>query len=126
MFKRIDHVELITSDLERAVRFYCEILGFKVKERKKVDHPPMEEIVFLQLNDTLLELISGKAPAPAPAERWRVGYRMMAMEVEDMDRAVEYLKGKGVEISQEPVVLGTSKRGEMKDPDGNILELRQW
>ena len=126
MFKRIDHVELITSDLERAVRFYSEILGFKVKERKKVDHPPMEEIVFLQLNDTLLELISGKAPAPAPAERWRVGYRMMAMEVEDMDRAVEYLKGKGVEISQEPVVLGTSKRGEMKDPDGNILELRQW
>jgi glyoxylase I family protein len=126
MFKRIDHVELITNNLERAVRFYSEVLGFKVKERKKVDHPPMEEIVFLQLNDTLLELISGKAPAPAPAERWRVGYRMMAMEVEDMDRAVEYLKGKGVEISQEPVVLGTSKRGEMRDPDGNILELRQW
>ncbi len=126
MFKRIDHVELITPDMERAVRFYSEILGFKLKERKKVEHHPMEEIVFLQLNDTMLELISGKAPEPMPANAWRVGYRMMALEVEDMDKAVSYLKSKGVEICREPVLIGTSRRAEMKDPDGNILELRQW
>ncbi len=86
----------------------------------------MEEIAFLQLNDSMLELISGKAPEPSPAKAWRAGYRMMAMEVEEMGRAVEYLKGKGVEISQPPVQLGKSQRAEMKDPDGNILELRQW
>jgi glyoxylase I family protein len=35
---------------------------------------------------------------------------MIAIEVADMDRAVEYLKGKGVEISAGPVILGKSKR----------------
>ena len=51
---------------------------------------------------------------------------MIAIEVEDMDKAVEYLKAKGVEISSGPVVLGKSKRAEIKDPDGLSIELRQW
>jgi glyoxylase I family protein len=50
----------------------------------------------------------------------------MAIEVDDMDRAVQYLKGKGVEVSWGPVTLGTSKRAEIKDPDGLSIELRQW
>jgi glyoxylase I family protein len=50
----------------------------------------------------------------------------MAIEVDDMDRAVQYLKGKGVEVSRGPVTLGTSKRAEIKDPDGLSIELRQW
>jgi catechol 2,3-dioxygenase-like lactoylglutathione lyase family enzyme len=31
MFKRIDHVEIVTDQLERTVQFYTEILGFTVK-----------------------------------------------------------------------------------------------
>lgn len=30
---RIGHVHLKVSDLERAVRFYCEVLGFSVQQR---------------------------------------------------------------------------------------------
>ncbi len=33
MFKRIDHIEIITGDLEKSVDFYTNILGFKVKDR---------------------------------------------------------------------------------------------
>ena len=29
MFKRIDHVEIIPQDLEKTLKFYTEILGFK-------------------------------------------------------------------------------------------------
>ncbi len=43
-----------------------------------------------------------------------------------MAKAVEYLKGKGVDIALEPVDLGDSLRGEIRDPDGLIIELRQW
>ena len=50
----------------------------------------------------------------------------MAIEVDDMDRAIEYLKSKGVSVSWGPVTLGTSKRAEIKDPDGLSIELRQW
>jgi glyoxylase I family protein len=96
-----------------------------MKMRKKVDSPPLEEVCFLELAGTVLELVSVKNPAP-PTKVPQVGYRMMAIEVEDMDKAVEYLKSKGVEISVPPVSLGPSKRGEIKDPDGIVIELRQW
>jgi hypothetical protein len=43
-----------------------------------------------------------------------------------MTRAVDYLKGKGVAIAREPVDLGDSFRGEIRDPDDLIIELRQW
>jgi len=126
MFKRIDHVEIIPSDFERTIEFYTDILGFKIKTRRKIDRDPINEIIFIELGDTVVELISIRNPAPKSAAEWEVGYTSMAIEVEDMDRAIEYLKTKGVKISREPVVIGTSKRAEIKDPDGLTIELRQW
>ncbi len=126
MFKKIDHVEIIPRNLERTLKFYTEILGFRIKERKKVGMPPLEEIVYVELNGTVIELMSVQNASSIPPDLWRVGYRMIAIEVENMDKAVEYLKGKGVELSAGPVVLGTSKRAEIKDPDGLSIELRQW
>ncbi len=126
MFKKIDHVEIIPRNLERTLKFYTETLGFKIKERKKVGMPPLEEIVYVELNGTVIELMSVQNPPSIPPDLWRVGYRMIAIEVENMDKAVEYLKGKGVELSAGPVVLGKSKRAEIKDPDGLSIELRQW
>jgi glyoxylase I family protein len=126
MFKRIDHMEIVPRDMDKAIAFYTEVLGFKFKERRKVGNPPVEEIAYLTLNDTMLEMLTGKIPAPLPTAPLQLGYRMMAIEVEDMDRAVEYLKSKGVTISRPPMLLGKSKRAEIKDPDGISIELRQW
>ncbi len=126
MFKRIDHVEIIPSDVEKTIDFYTEIMGFKIKSRRKVEASPLEEVIFLELDDTVIELMAVKNPAPVSTERWQVGFKAIAIEVEDMDRAVEYLKRKGVEITGGPITLGTSKRAEIKDPDGLTIELRQW
>ncbi len=126
MFKRIDHVEILPSDVEKTIDFYTEILGFKIKSRQKVKVPPLEEVVFLELDDTVIELLAVKNPAPVSTEQWQVGFKVIAIEVEDMDRAVEYLKRRGVEITREPITLGTSKRAEIEDPDGLTIELRQW
>jgi hypothetical protein len=51
---------------------------------------------------------------------------MMALEVEDMDRALTLLKSKGVESSWGPVKRPSYARAEIRDPDGNGIELRQW
>ena len=126
MFKRIDHTEFVPADFEKTLCFYTEILGFKIMMRRKVDRPPMKEIIFLELNGTVIELVSVQNPSPRAADPWQIGYRMFALEVGDMDEAIAYLKSKGVEISMAPVNLGTSKRAEIKDPDGLSIELRQW
>ena len=127
MFKRIDHVEIIPRDAEKAIKFYGEVLGFRLKERIKIGMGPLEEVIFMGLGDTALEIVSMKNPAPRSTEAVVAGYRMMAIEVDDMEKAITYLKGKGVEVSVEPVSLpGGSKRAEIRDPDGLGIELRQW
>jgi catechol 2,3-dioxygenase-like lactoylglutathione lyase family enzyme len=35
MFKRIDHVEIVTDQLHRTVQFYTEVLGFTAKARDR-------------------------------------------------------------------------------------------
>ena len=126
MFKRIDHAEIIPSNVEQTIDFYVNILGFKVKSRQAMDRPPMKEIVYLELGDTVIELIAADNPTPKSEEAWQVQYRGIALEVENMDEAVAHLKGKGVEIAIPPVDLGDSFRGEIRDPDGLIIELREW
>jgi glyoxylase I family protein len=124
MFKRIDHVEIIPKDLKRSEEFYSHILGFKFKERIIVNQPPLKEVVFLTLNDTMLELLSYENPTPPAA--CQVGYCAMALEVEDMEKALRYLKTRGIETCWGPVHFGRSIRTEIKDPDGLTIELRQW
>ena len=126
MFKRIDHVEIIAGNADVTVDFYTRILNFKIKEQIKIDRPPMKEVIFMELNGTTIELISVQNPSPKSADPWQIGYRMFALEVEDMDEAISYLKSKGVVISMEPVNLRNSKRAEIRDPDGLPIELRQW
>jgi 4-hydroxyphenylpyruvate dioxygenase-like putative hemolysin len=37
MFKRIDHVEIVTDQLDRTVQFYTDVLGFKVKTKDRIE-----------------------------------------------------------------------------------------
>jgi catechol 2,3-dioxygenase-like lactoylglutathione lyase family enzyme len=55
-----------------------------------------------------------------------LGYRMIALEVDDMQKAVEYLKTKGTEIVWGPKVREKYVRAEIRDPNGFNIELRQW
>ena len=126
MFKRIDHFEIVPGDAEKTINFYTDILGFRIKNRKEVKMPPMKEVIYLQLGDTVLEIISADDPKPKSEFPWQVGYRGIAIEVEDMAKAVDYLRSRGIEIALDPVDLGNSYRGEIRDPDGLIIELRQW
>ncbi len=125
MFKRIDHVEIVSGNLERSIRFYQEVFGFALKEKIRPPSPEVEEIAFLTLGDTMLELLAMKDSAP-PAKVAQIGFRTMAIEVDEMDRAIQFLKSKGVQVSWGPVTLGRSKRAEIKDLDGLSIELRQW
>jgi|SRR5580704_8634664 hypothetical protein len=76
---------------------------------------------------TVVELISyeGVTVDPAPQTE-HLGYRMMALEVDDMQRAADYLRTKGVNIIWGPRVRETYSRAEICDPNSYHIELRQW
>jgi glyoxylase I family protein len=131
MFKRIDHVEIVTDQPDRTIQFYIEVLGFKLKSRQRVQPPdggvPLN-LAYLDLGGTTVELITyegGKiAPAPTGAH---LGYNLIALEVDDMQATIEYLKTKGVDVVWGPIVhKGQYARAEITDPNGYHIELRQW
>ena len=126
MFKRVDHVEIVPRNAEKTIDFYVNILSFRIRSRNEVKMPPLKEVIYLELGDTVIEIISADDPKPKSEALWEVGYRGIALEVEDMTKAVNYLQGKGIAIAREPLDLGDSIRGEIRDPDGLIIELRQW
>ncbi|HVJ13526.1 MAG TPA: VOC family protein, partial [Burkholderiales bacterium] len=74
MFKRIDHIELLTAAPERAVAFYTGVLGFRERERMRIPQTPSGplDLVYLELGGTTLEVMcypEAKAPiAPRSAE----------------------------------------------------------
>ncbi|TRO53232.1 VOC family protein [Candidatus Bathyarchaeota archaeon] len=126
MFNTIDHIEIITRNMEASVKFYTEVLGFKPKSSLKMDGSRgITEIVFLTLGNTSLELLEFPDAAPIPSQP-HVGYRMMAVTVDDMQAAIAHLRKHGVKITREPVNLGESMRGEFQDNNGVTIEIRKW
>jgi len=130
MFKRIDHVELVTDQPERTVQFYTEVLGFKVRSRDRVERPGggmALDLVYLELGGTTVELITyhGVTPVPAPTGI-HLGYNLIALEIDDMDEAIAFLKTKGVDVVWGPMLRDRYARAEIADPNGYHIELRQW
>jgi catechol 2,3-dioxygenase-like lactoylglutathione lyase family enzyme len=130
MFKRIDHVEIVTDQPDRTESFYTDVLGFRVKARQRIERSGLGvpiDLVYLDLGGTVVELISyqGAAVDPAPPGE-HLGYRMVALEVDDMRQATEYLKQKGIDIVWGPRITETYARAEICDPNGFHIELRQW
>ena len=130
MYKKIDHVEIVTDQLDRAVQFYTDVLGFKVRAREHIDRATMGvtlDLVYLDFGGTGIELIKYGGPVEAAPTKEHLGYRMMALEVTDMQSAIDYLKTKNVPITWGPRVReGEYARAEIRDPDGHGIELRHW
>ncbi len=129
MFKKLDHIGVVTTDMKRLIDFYEGILGFRVRERFEAEagkgSAQLKEVANLTLEEgAVIELFSIDAGAPPDPEYnappFEAGFRLMAIEVEDMDQAVEYLTSKGIEVHR---AHQANPARWIKDPDGNMLIL---
>jgi catechol 2,3-dioxygenase-like lactoylglutathione lyase family enzyme len=105
------------------------VLGFRLKARDRIERPggAALNLVYLDLGGTVVELISYEGvPVDLAPRLEHLGYRMIALEVDDMQKTAEYLKEKGVDIVWGPMVRDTYARAEIRDPNGYGIELRQW
>ena len=121
--KSIGHVGFVVSDMDKAIDFYQNKLGFqKVSEMT----PPGRQIVFLEIcAGQTIELFSG-GEERAETSAKTIGYAHTCLIIDDMEKLIEELKAKGVEFSGEPRFRedgGGSFR--IKDPDGNEFEMTQ-
>ena len=130
MFKRIDHIELLTARPERTIAFYTGVLGFTERERTRIPETPSGplDLVYLQLGDTTVEVMCYPQATSIPprAEGVRLGWQCLALEVEDLDEALAALARCDVAPAWGPMKRPDYARAEIRDPDGNPIELRQW
>jgi len=130
MFKRIDHIELLTAAPDRTITFYTGVLGFHERERRHIPetpHGPLD-LIYLELGGTTVEVMcypEATAILPRSTEQ-RLGWQCLALEVADMDDALTVLRQKGVNATWGPLIRPDYARAEIRDPDGNPIELRQW
>ena len=125
MFKTIDHVEMIIGNIEKTLSFYTDVLGFNLISRNKSDSPDIGEFVFIELGGAVMEILVVRNPSPIPKEQWKTGFYRIALEVENMDKALAYLKEKGVTISREPASPEAPRYAAILDPEGHSIELKQ-
>jgi len=123
--KKIGHVVYRVSDVERSVRFWTEILGFKESDRNE------HGMVFLRnaADHHTVALVQAEPDAKLgnPNDRSALGMHHFAMEVGSLDELFEvreFLKSKEVTITYEGRRGPGSNPGvEFLDPDGYQLEL---
>lgn len=120
-----NHIGINVSDMEKALHFYHELLKLPILERKIGNGE--SEIYYLQMGDfTRIELFDyhGKSAKKEVAES-DLGYRHLAMDVDDVDEWAAYLKENGVPIRYGPESLLhlNARVCLIEDPDGMELEL---
>lgn len=120
LFVGVEHIGIKALDMEKAIQFYTEVLGFKLINRIK---PGEVELVFMELGGTVVELVE-----VINGQRYEDGVvNHLAIGVSDIFKAVEHLKGHQAElITPEPMPLGEGRYNFFfRGPSGEKLELYQ-
>ena len=128
---RMDHIELLARDLDEAVAFYVEILGFRRGRRTISTRPDGSRVeqACVMLDDFMIELFQASSEAISSGwDRDALGVKTFALRVKDMSATKAELERQGVVFSQEPRPGSSFEglRGEILDPSGISIELREW
>lgn len=124
---KLDHIALEVSDIDRAIGFFTDKLGFTLVSRA-VNAEQQEDYCFLSTGGTRLELISDlKKRYGAKKQPERPYCPHICFETDDMVQTIRELKEKGIAIIKGPLEIpGEETWVYFADPDGNILEYIQW
>lgn len=124
---KLDHIALEVSDLDRAIEFYAQALGFTLASRA-INEEQKEEYCFLTSEGTSLELISDLKKGHGEKREFRRPYcPHICFATDDMEQTLTELRDKHIEIIRGPLeIAGEETWVYFADPDGNILEYIQW
>lgn len=106
MIIRISHVGVAVKDLEKTLKLYKDVIGLCPEKVKDMDH---SRLAFIPVGDDEIELIQ---PSCADSmlsnfieERGEMVHHI-ALETDDIEIAMEYVKSKGAIMLDEESIVG--------------------
>ena len=127
MLLGFEHVGMTVSDMDRAVAFYCDLLGLRLALRKSVDRG---EIAFFNTGTGMLEVF---APSSRMVDHSRdvppheAGLRHITFAYDDVDAKFAELEAAGIEIAERPRDAYNTEMirrvAFVRDHDGILVEL---
>lgn len=96
---RIRQIAQRAEDLDRAIRFYGEVLGLPLIAR--FDPPGL---AFFDLDGVRLLLEHGASPA------------LLYLDTDDIDASIQSLRNAGVKVESEPHMIFTDEDGTFGEP----------
>jgi catechol 2,3-dioxygenase-like lactoylglutathione lyase family enzyme len=119
----LDHIVLVVADVERSVAWYVEALGL---EPLRLDEWRAGRVPFPSVRvseSTIIDILAG----PRAADGVNVDHLCLVVEPTDLDAVV----GSGrLDVIEGPVprwgARGDGTSIYVRDPDGNVVELRYY
>jgi predicted enzyme related to lactoylglutathione lyase len=104
---------VLVQDMDRAVRFYRDVLGFRLQAEQE-DWAIFEERVGLMLS-----------PEPLPLDNMSLNAVMITLNVDDVHAAFHELVQKGVAFLVGPTDVGGAIVASFRDSEGNLMQMLQ-
>jgi methylmalonyl-CoA epimerase len=104
MFKGVDHVVVAVKDLDTGIKTYENLFGTKVEDVGEPAGAGFKNAYF-RFGSTFLEVISPSGEGGPVAKRVAAsgdGVYLLALAVDDIDKTIEELRGKGVRLIGDP------------------------
>jgi lactoylglutathione lyase len=139
MITQIRHTGLVVANLQTALHFWCDVLGFRVVRQMDEFGPHMDAMMGLKNvlvttvklaapDERMIELLHFKSHPDLPTwagAPYSTGFTHVAMTVVDLDASCERLMCEGVVFNAPPQLSpdGAVKVTYGKGPEGVLLEL---
>ena len=121
MIEGFSHIYLPVRDIDEAIEFYTQKLGFTLLRKYAINGNPA---AYVGLHGILLEFsVSNNTPSVDGRSELRIG-----LNVDDLDATLAGLKGKGVTVPREPWQAMTfwGRQAQIMDPSGYRISLREY
>ena len=111
------------QDIERAIEFYTQHLGFRVAHRSgRVFATVSRGDLYLLLSGPES---SGSRPMPDGRRQVPGGWNRIVLYAEDLDSTIAALRNAGTRFRNEVEVGPGGKQIQVEDPDGNPIEVHE-
>jgi catechol 2,3-dioxygenase-like lactoylglutathione lyase family enzyme len=116
-------VRYFVTDLDRAVKFYDELLGFEIELRPS----PLFAMLYRDDLRLLLSVPGGSGGGGAPMADGTApepgGWNRFALQVANLEATVAGLRDKGATFRSDIITGVGVKQALLQDPDNNLVEL---